>query len=232
MRIAAVGMAALGIAWAQPAAAQFFIKAKDLSGAPVDGDEPGIGQPMPGATPAELKAALVWNMRAALNVAALQCQFEPTLATVSNYNTILADHGAELKASFDTLTKYFVRLNKAPKAGQAALDQFGTRTYAGFSTVASQYNFCMVANAIGRDAVFAPRGSFGKVAQERMRELRNSLTPWGDQAQVFYQPVRYATLPRADAPCWSKKGEWQEKKCGLFVWPPASAAAPIGIAQR
>ncbi len=42
-------------------------------------------------------------MRAALNVAALQCQFEPMLTTVSNYNATLKDHEAELKGAFDTL---------------------------------------------------------------------------------------------------------------------------------
>ena len=31
---------------------------------------------------------MVWNLRAALNVAALQCQFGPTLLTLPNYNAI------------------------------------------------------------------------------------------------------------------------------------------------
>jgi hypothetical protein len=206
-----------------PAGAQFFLKSKDLSGTRVVGDEPGIGQPMPGATADELEAGLVWNMRAALNVAALQCQFEPTMVTVSNYNAILMDHKDELKKSFDTITKYFARLHKAPKAAQSALDQFGTRTYAGFATVAAQYNFCEVANDIGKQAVFQPRGRFADVARDRMRELRNALTPWGDQA-ITYSVFPIATLPRVDAICWSKKAEWQAKKCGILAWPPVGVA--------
>jgi hypothetical protein len=63
---------------ASPASAQFFFKSHDMAGQPVTGAEPGILPPMPGATPAELDAALVWSLRSALNVAALQCQFEPT----------------------------------------------------------------------------------------------------------------------------------------------------------
>ncbi len=227
VRIAGVGAAAILLTAAIPASAQFFLKSKDLSGSPVVGDEPGIGQPMPGATPAELKAALVWNMRAALNVAALQCQFAPTLVTVSNYNAILSDHRDELKASFDTLTKYFLRMNKAAKAGQAALDSFGTRTYSGFATVAAQYNFCETANSIGTDAAFVPRGKFVELAQRRMRELRNSLVPWGDQAMTYTVQPRIS-FPRVDTLCWSKKGEWVEKKCGTQDWPPAG----VGIAQR
>ena len=212
MIVRAAAVAALLGGATAPASAQFFFKNKDLRGARIVGDEPGIGQPMPGATPAELRAGVVWNMRAALNVAALQCQFEPTLLTVPNYNAILADHREELKASFDTLGKYFVRTNKTPKLGQTALDQFGTRTYSGFATVAAQYHFCLVASDIGRQALFAPRGGFGDVALERMRELRNSLTPWGEQQfpRLYVAP---ATLPRFDKACWSGE-QYNVRKCG------------------
>jgi hypothetical protein len=213
VRIAGAGLGAVAaMLLATPASAQFFFKSKDLRGERVVGDEPGIGQPLPGATPAELKAGVVWNMRAALNVAALQCQFEPTLLTVHNYNAILADHREELKTSFDTLGKYFVRVNKTPKLGQAALDTFGTRTYAGFATVAAQYNFCSVASDIGRQALFAPRGAFGEVALERMRELRNALTPWGEQQFPRFH-AGPATLPRFEKTCWSGDN-FNVKKCG------------------
>jgi hypothetical protein len=229
MRFAGAGIAAAVLLTAAPASAQFFMLSKDFTGAPVVGDEPGIGQPMPGATRDELTAGLVWNMRAALNVAALQCQFEPTLLTVSNYNAILADHRKELKESFDTLTKYFVRTNKTAKLGQGALDQFGTRTYSGFATVAAQYNFCQVAASIGRDAIYQPRGSFAQIAQTRMRELRNSLVPWGEQRFPRYYAAQ-ATLPRMEAICWSKKGEWVAKKCGPQNFPPPYQG--VAVAQR
>src|SRR3546814_10219941 len=45
----------------------------------VEGNEPNLGFALPGATQSEYRAALLWSMRAGLNVAALQCQFEPTL---------------------------------------------------------------------------------------------------------------------------------------------------------
>ena len=229
VRLAGAGLAATALLVASaPASAQFFMQAKDLSGLPVIGDEPGVGQTLPGATPAELTAGVVWNMRAALNVAALQCQFEPTLLAVQNYNAILTDHKEELKNSFDTLTKYFVRMNnKNVKLGQTALDQFGTRTYAGFATVSAQYNFCQTANEIGREAIFAPRGSFAKLALTRMRELRNSLTPWGEQRFPRYLNTQ-VTMPRLDDICWSKKGDWVAKKCGAQNFPPAGTS----VAQR
>jgi hypothetical protein len=213
-----LGMVAASLT-AVPASAQFYLKSKTFSGNPVRGDEPGIGQPLPGATPAELRASLVWNMRAALNVAALQCQFEPTLLTVPNYNAMLKDHSVEFKSAFDTLTKYFLRTAKSKPAGQSALDQFGTRTYSSFVTVGGQLNFCQTAASIGRDAVFLKRGEFGTLAANRMAELRQTLVgSEGEQAlsRAGYVPPR---LPRLDKICWNKKGEWVTKKCGPQAWP-------------
>lgn len=219
----AVAALAAGMLAATPTAAQFFFKSKDLKGERINGDEPGIGHPLPGATPAELRAGVVWNMRAALNVAALQCQFEPSLLTVQNYNAILADHREELATSFDALTKYFVRTAKTKKAGQQALDQFGTRTYAGFATVAAQFGFCATAASIGREALYAPRGTFGEVAAGRMRELRNSLTPFGEQQFPQFVVHPNATLPRFDKDCW-KKDAFNVKKCGTPLSPVVYAA--------
>ncbi|WP_375249093.1 hypothetical protein [Sphingomonas sp.] len=220
--VGAMAVLATAAMSATPATAQFFFKSKDLTGTPVIGDETGIGQPLPGATPAELRAGVTWNMRAALNVAALQCQFEPTLLTVPTYNAILTDHKQELASSFDTLTKYFARTAKTKKEGQSALDQFGTRTYAGFATVAAQFGFCTTAARIGRDALYAPRGAFGDIALTRMRELRNSLTPWGEQQFPRLQ-IFPATLPRWEKECW-KKTDFDTRKCGEPLTPITYAA--------
>ncbi|MBB4640248.1 hypothetical protein [Rhizorhapis suberifaciens] len=185
-----------------PAFAQFFWKPADLSGPVVEGNEADLGYALPGATPAEYRAALLWNLRAGLNVAALQCQFEPTLLTLSNYNSLLAHHKEELASSFKTLGDYFKRVQG--KRGQMALDQYGTRIYLGFSTVRAQLNFCQTAASVGRDAIFAPRGMLYDVARKRMRELRNSLVPHGEQA--FGNPTyNYrANLPSLDEKCWKK----------------------------
>ena len=175
--------AAAGLVSAAPASAQFYMKPVELRGDPVRGDEPGMtGPALPGATPAELRAALVWNLRAALNVAALQCQFEPTLLTLGNYNSILRDHKTELRAAYATLEKYFIRMAKNnAKVGQTELDRFGTRVYSGFSTISAQYTFCVAAGRIGHDAIFAKPGTLGDLAEGRMQELRKSLKPWGEQ---------------------------------------------------
>lgn len=199
---------AMGLA---PAAqAQIFWQPPDLTSPPMTGAEPGSGVNLPGATPAELNAGLLWNLRAALNVAALQCDFEPTLLTTSNYNAMLAHHRAELASAFKMVSDYFVR-TQGVKLGQKQFDQYGTRTYSGFSTVQAQRNFCQTAGSVGRDAIFAPRGQLYRVAQSRMGELRKALVAQGDR--VFGAPAHgfLASLPPLDKKCWKK--QTLTKKC-------------------
>ncbi|MGN6375388.1 MAG: hypothetical protein ACTHMG_07515 [Sphingomonas sp.] len=198
---------------AAPASAQFFFRSHDMAGAPVTGSEPGILPPMPGATPAELTAGLVWELRSALNVAALQCQFAPTLLTVAHYNAMIQDHDAEFDAAQKALIGYFIRVNKTKSAGQNAFDQFNTRVSSDFSTVSAQYPFCQTASEVGEDVVFAPRGSVAQIARNRMRELRNSLVPWGEQMFPGQVAVNNIALPRLDDACW-RKDSWNDKKCG------------------
>lgn len=212
-----------GLFSAAPASAQFFIKPADLRGERVTGMEPGMtGPALPGATPEELRAALVWNLRAALNVAALQCQFEPTLMTLDNYNAILTDHSAELKSAYSTLEKYFLRTAKNnKKVGQTELDRFGTRVYSGFSTVSAQLTFCSTASSISHQALFTRRGRFGDLAHDRMRELRSSLAPWGEQAfpRSFNRPPPPlpASPPYSNEKCW-KRANYVVKRCGPPAW--------------
>jgi hypothetical protein len=216
-RIVSVVAVTAGLFAAMPASAQFFLKSRDFTGARVTGAEPGMtGPALADASPAEYRAALVWNLRAALNVAALQCQFEPTLLTLANYNAILKDHEVELRESYVTLEKYFTRVNKTKKLGQTELDKFGTRVYSGFSTVSGQLSFCQTSATIGHDALFIRRGTFGDLAQDRMRELRASLVSWGEQFRrtINYQAMTLNPLPPfGNDKCW-RKSSYQPKKCG------------------
>ena len=206
-----------GAAMAAPASAQFYFKSHDMSGPPIRGDEPGLPT-LPGATEDEIRANLVWNLRSALNVAALQCQFEPSLLTVENYNVALANHKDELKKSFDTIVKYFNRTAKGVKAGQTAMDRYGTRTYSAFTTVGAQYGFCQTAASVAIDAAYAPRGSLYKVAIADMSSLRNALVPWGEERFPRYQRVDTRMwLPRLDDACWTKRGEYLARKCGPYT---------------
>lgn len=196
-----------------PAKAQLFWLAPDFKGPPLNGYEAGMGVPLPGATPAEQRAAIAWNMRSGLNVAALQCT-EPTLRILENYNAILSDHNAELAEVFKTLSGYFKRTNKVARVGERALDSFGTKTYSGFSAVAAIRGFCTASAQIGRAAVFTPKGKFTEFAQNNLRTLRNSLIFKGEQQFRVISPTLTFRYPNLDERCWKKNV--YNRACGLI----------------
>lgn len=206
----------LGAALVMPstANAQIFWLAPDFTGAPLVGYETGMGVALPGATPAEQKAAIAWNMRSGLNVAALQCGGEPTLRILENYNALLSDHTVELAAIFKTLTGYFKRTNKVARIGERALDSFGTKTYSGFSAVAAIRGFCTASGQIGRAAVFTPKGQFADFAQNNLRTLRNSLIFKGEQQFRGISPTLRFRYPNLDVRCWKKNS--YVRTCGLL----------------
>lgn len=176
-----VGQAALAVlCLCAPAAAQaqLFYNEPRFEGGIIEPGDPLVGLPLPGATPAEFRAGLIWNLRAGLNVAALRCQFSKYLRVVDTYNAVLAHHSAELAAAYKGLGGYFRRVHGA-REGQVLFDRWNTATYQNFST-SNTRGFCQVASNIGKDALARPKGSFYDVARERMRELRNSTRPYAD----------------------------------------------------
>ena len=210
-------------ALAEPAAAYLYWTRPSIAGSPVRGDEPGIGLAMPGATPAELQAHLLWNMRSGLNVAALQCQFSPILRAVPNYNNMLNQHAKELTAAYKALGGYFKRTGG--KAWQTALDQYTTKTYNGFSTMHAQLSFCETAAAIGREALSRPKGELIRTAEARMREFRNSLIPVGDPTLAPRPLAATRILPPFDPKCWDGKNQLKKKCAAMMVQLPG--AAPV-----
>ncbi|CAA9523570.1 MAG: FIG01095692: hypothetical protein [uncultured Sphingomonadaceae bacterium] len=188
-----------------PASAQLFMVPPDFSGPPVNGSEPGIGLPIPGATSEEHSAHLLWNLRSGLNVAALQCQFSPSLRVVDNYNDILAHHSGELATAYTRLSDYFKRVHGA-REGQRLFDDYSTKTYNGFSTLYAQLGFCQTAASIGRDAIAAPKGGLAGVARARMREFRNSLVPAGERLFVVRPIVAtYEPFSQLSPACYDRK---------------------------
>ncbi|HEY0149117.1 MAG TPA: hypothetical protein VGB70_08925 [Allosphingosinicella sp.] len=193
------------------APAQLFFTDPDFRAAPIEGSDPLVGLPIPGATPAEYRAHLIWNLRSGLNVAALQCQFAPWLRTVPNYNGILAHHSAELASAYTAINGYFKRIHGAK--GQKAFDDYSTMTYNNFASLNAQLGFCQTASNISKAALQAPKGGLYTIAQTRMRELRNSLIFAGEPGYGFNPyAVNVAPLPVIPANCWDKKGNLS-KKC-------------------
>jgi hypothetical protein len=207
-----IGMAAAFAAAASPAPAQLFFNDPDFKPAAIEGSDPLVGIPIPGATAAEQRAHLLWNLRSGLNVAALQCQFSPWLRAVPNYNGILAHHSAELATAYTVLSGYFKRVH-GTAAGMKAFDDYSTSTYNNFSTLQAQLGFCQVASDIAKHALNTPKGQLMPLAERRLRELRNSLVPL-HEAGFGYNPyaINLPTLPTIPEDCWDKKGQLK-KKC-------------------
>jgi len=206
-----------------PAHAQIYYKAPDLSTPAVTGTEPQLALNLPGANSNELRAAMVWHLRVAMNIAALQCDFEPSLLTVSNYNAALAHHKSELADAFDTMTAYFRRSgHSSVRAATRAFDQYNTRVYSSYSTVQAQKDFCQVMGMVGREAIFAPRASLIQLAQQRLGTIKRALVPTGEQ--YFTNPGYgfHATLPSFSKKCW--KRDTLREKC--------EAAWKQALAQR
>jgi hypothetical protein len=202
----------LAFGFAAPASAQLFLNDPDYRRAPIEGSDPLVGVPIPGATAAEQRAALLWNLRSGLNVAALQCQFSPFLRAVPNYNGLLAHHSAELATAYTALGGYFRRVHGATQ-GPRRFDDYSTQTYNNFSTLQAQMGFCQTATNILKEALARPKGELNVVARERMRELRNSLVPVVDRPRSS-SPLAIPTFlpPNLTDPCAGLRGR-QLRRC-------------------
>ncbi|MCM8557146.1 hypothetical protein [Sphingomicrobium sediminis] len=215
-RFALAATAAFGAAAIVPqaASAQLYMVAPDFSTPPADMLTPALGLPLPEANILEQRAAILWNLRAGLNVAALQCHHYKILDSVDNYNNFIATHAGELGPAHDTLQGYFVRNAETEREGKRAFDRFNTRTYNSFSTLYGKRSFCQTAGDIARDALFVPRGQIMMFAQRRLGELRRSLRPTSDNfwTRRTKWPVSYGPIYNHPPSCFKKDGT-VKKKC-------------------
>lgn len=144
-------------------------------------------------TPAETEANAVWSVRAALNIAALQCQFSGFLATVRNYNDVLRQHSDELDRARQTMVAHFRRYDKAQ--AQNSFDRYTTQTYNSFSTLDAQYAFCERAALGGRIVLTVPKGQLGQRAAEIRDDVRAALIPVSHKALLTPVQIDAQTLP-------------------------------------
>ncbi len=199
---------------ASPVQAQIYFQPPDFSGAPMLAPETGYGVVLPNATVAENRAALVWSLRSALNVGALQCNFEPALMTTNNYNTMLTNHKEELGSAYAALNAYFKRVNRTVAAATKAFDGYNLKVYSSFSAVSGQLAFCTVVGRVSSQAIFASRGDLHSVAEARLRELYNSIkVRSGEQQFRRWQPYTKPSLPIFEDRCW--KGKKYIAACGV-----------------
>lgn len=197
---------------AAPAPAQLYLSPPDMRAAPIEPSDPLVGLPLPGATAAEYRANVLWNLRAGLNVAALQCQFSDYLRAVPNYNGLLAHHSVELAAAYTALNNYYKRT--LGTKGQKAFDDYSTMTYNNWSAAQAQQIFCQTATSITKAALATPKGQLYPLAQARLREMRHALVP-AYEPRPAYRPhlIRFREFPPMAAACYNKKGILR-RSCG------------------
>jgi hypothetical protein len=137
----------------------------------------------PASSAEEKLAESVWKLRAALNVAALQCQFDPNLNTVANYNEINKLHKAEIDDSRSRMESRYRRLYG--RGGLGAFDRYNTKLWNGFSSVNYQVPFCNKAAEVGKEALNTPVGSLTILANNKLPEIE----------AVFPKPIPAVKAP-------------------------------------
>lgn len=214
LKAAALALCAgLALAPAAPAAAQLLLYNPNFPSGPIEPNDPLVGNPLPGATQAEYRAHLIWNLRSGLNVAALQCQFSPYLRTVDNYNGIIAHHARELAAAYTALEGYFRRVHG--RTGPRHFDDYSTQTYNNFSTLQAQIGFCQTAANIGRQLLATRQGDFYAVGATRMRELRGSLTAAQDSYLFTRVPLALSPIS-LNVNCAAIRERRDRRECERF----------------
>jgi hypothetical protein len=154
--------------------------------------------PLKAPTPAEVEADAIWALRAALNVAALQCQYSNYLRTVNNYNEIVRYHAPDFLNAQATLNRHFKRVDGARSA--KSFDKYSTRTYNSFSTLDAQYAFCEKAAEAGRRILTIKPRKLGPEAAGLYRELRASLSEQEMLALYQIRPLTPLKLPQIEPP--------------------------------
>jgi hypothetical protein len=147
-------------------------------------------------TKTETKAEAVWKIRAALNVAALQCQYDPALKVVDNYNQFVKRHHDELESARTTMEGNYRRRFGKAWAGQ--FDRYNTRTYNSFSATSVQVAYCTKMGEVGAKSLAMEAGTLTAYAETTVPEIR----------AIFPQP---APVVKAAAPT---KGKKSAKKSG------------------
>jgi hypothetical protein len=128
---------------------------------------PALGQSM---TAAEKRAEAAWKLRAALNVAALQCQYNPSLKAVDNYNSFVKLHKNELDAARSTMESNYRR--RFGKGWAGAFDRYNTKNYNSWSATDIQVAFCTKMGDVGSKVLAMETGAVAAYAETAVPEIR------------------------------------------------------------
>lgn len=136
----------------------------------------------------------IWHLRAALNVAALQCVGSKQAVLVQDYNLLLSRHKVVLAQAYAAKQARFQQLSG--KGWQKAMDRHMTQLYNHWAWPPAQQRFC--ANAIEaarRTALISPEG-FGDYALRALSTVDQpiALTQNSSIRLVTAAPTRTAAV--------------------------------------
>ena len=165
-----------------------------------------------------------WQLKIALNVAAIGCRGLEEATLVAAYNTIIKSHA---KAIRSTEKSVITQLGKESGSnGIAARDKLSTQLFNYFAQPPAQRDFCARANAVAQLVSTTPTAQVVDQAPAQLAQL--------DQPVVdFYEA--YAKY-QSDAAAWDAKYAPPPVAPPLFGTPatatpmPAGPAAPVGPA--
>lgn len=114
-------------------------------------------------------AQTIWNLRSALNVAALNCREADHAAILPAYAALLDRNKRELAAVNKTVTKEF--RDRYGSQGQTAQDSYMTQVYNYFALPPAHGQFCKVATRVAAESMQVAPAGLGTFAGRGLQEL-------------------------------------------------------------
>ncbi len=150
---------------------------------------------------------LVWNLRSAWNVAALNClapEYEPIL---TGYRTFLSRNTRSLKAVNDRLEQSYASRHRVRRDAIVARDGYTTRVYNFFAEPAARAGFCRAALDMANRAAAAAPSDPLTFAKANFAGLLQPFEQFFDEYEVYQRAsaewdAKWGAMYGASQPGW------------------------------
>ncbi len=186
---------------------------------------------------------IVWNLRSAYTVAALDCRDPRNIAILSHYRQFLERNAAVLKAVYDHMDHEF--REKYGRGGETLRDDFLTVLYNHYALPPTKAEFCDVVDQVMTDGADLPPEQLGLFATakvpviekvfddfyDRYDKYRNALAAWeekyGHVGRVHVEPLAQALAHQPPArPTFDPLGGQAPDPSLVQQQPPAMIVPP------
>lgn len=172
---------------------------------------------------------LVWNLRSAWNVAALNClapEYQPIL---DGYRAFLTQNVKGLKTVNDRIEKSYTSRYRVRRDAIVARDGYTTQVYNFFAEPAARAGFCRAALDVANRAIAAPPTDPLAFAQANFSVLMVPFETFFDEYEAYQQAsaqwdAQWGALYGASQPGWVAV---QQHRAGIASVPAAPAAQTV-----